>query len=84
MARAISNPRTDPDIEAFSRKIQSGKSSWKKMAFDKLDCVGSESGKVVWLRLEIAVDKVLNLPFLHITIKDLSMLYDRIGKLYLT
>lgn len=54
------------------------------MAFDKLDCVGSESGKVVWLRLEIAVDKVLNLPFLHITIKDLSMLYDRIGKLYLT
>ena len=84
MARAISNPRTVPDIEAFSRKIQSGKSSWKKMAFDKLDCVGSESGKVVWLRLEIAVDKNLNLPYLLMTINNLSMFQDRIGKLYLT
>lgn len=83
MARAISNPRTDPDIEASSRKIQSGKSSWK-MAFNKLDCVGSESGKVVWLRLEIAVDKNLNLPYLLMTINNLSMFQDRIGKLYLT
>lgn len=54
------------------------------MAFNKLDCVGSESGKVVWLRLEIAVDKNLNLPYLLMTINNLSMFQDRIGKLYLT